>query len=254
MNARKLLLTGVVLGGMVMANGAMALVIVPSAESYYNGSGEIVARDGVINGETGVYSEYGGNYYELAKQGNGFVTFCLEKYKTVQSGLNYHVELNNAAISGGNNSDPNRIAGQDRISQGTAYLYALFARGNLMGYYDYTPANRLSDAIALQNAIWWLEDEISLTNPNDNKFIHLVNNGMFTGDRGAKADYNGNSVKVMNLTGPIVGPNVGKTDCQDMLVYVGGSDVHVPDGGLTVAMLGFGLAGLSAVGRRFRKS
>jgi hypothetical protein len=234
-----------------MSNGAMALQITPSAGTYFNRhtrSGELVARGDV-------YSVYGENYSPLARQGqDSFVTFCLEVNQSFINGYSYNAEINNAAVNGGSgNSDPNRIVGQDRISQGTAYLYSLFASGTLTGY-DYTPAHRLSDAIALQNAIWWLEDEIALTNPNNNKFIHLVNNGMFTGGRGAQADYNGDSVKVMNLTGPIVGRYVATTDCQDMLVYVGGPNVHVPDGGLTVAMLGFGLAGLSAVGRRVRKS
>ena len=42
--------------------------------------------------------------------------------------------------------------------------------------------------------------------------------------------------------------NGTRTERQSQLVY------YVPDGGVTVAMLGFVFAGLSAVGRRLRKA
>jgi hypothetical protein len=58
----------------------------------------------------------------------------------------------------------------------------------------------------------------------------------------AASDYAGGDVKVMNVT------RGDGAKAQDMLVYV---TVQIPDGGMTVAMLGLGLLGLAAVRRKF---
>jgi hypothetical protein len=243
MNAKKLILTGVVLVGMVMANGAIALQITPNVGTYYSWDtgGELVAR-----GE--VYSIYGGNYSAKAKEGDSFVTFCLEQHEEFYVGEIYDVALSDAAKLGGIDSEHGSVDGRDPISVGTAFLYSEFASGSL-AQYDYENANGYyrADAILIQETIWYLEQEIDSID-SDNKFYQHVLGNFGNDLNNARANnMNGqHGVAVMSLTGHIP-ERSGYGNAQDLLVYV-------PDGGLTAAMLGFGLAGISAVRRRFRKS
>lgn len=132
----------------------------------------------------------------------------------------------------------NIVGGKDIISMGTAHLYELFALGTLteLSYGSSSSAGRL------QEMIWYLEgelDSISASNvfisPLTTKFSTLEN---------AKANYTGSAVGVMNLTGVRSDGSVSLH--QDQLVYLG-----VPDGGVTLSLLGLALVGLAAIKRRF---
>ena len=167
-----------------------------------------------------------------------FQTFCIEHLEyTTQQGL---YQVNTKAVMGGN--PPNG----DVISAGTAWLYSQFASKNL-GDYDYTPGSgREVDAGILQNAIWYLEGEISLAVPANNKFLaDLVSEGGFSSIASAKATDNadgGYGVWVVNIT------TKASALGQDQLYYNKGLDI--PDGGLTVMLLGLGLTGLSLIRRK----
>lgn len=90
-----------------------------------------------------------------------FLTFCLEKNVPFVPG-----GLHNAAIStktGGNGQE-------DPISTQTAYLYYNFRMGTLAGY----TAGNLADGLALQEAIWALENEMNAPAPGVNKFYDLA--------------------------------------------------------------------------------
>ncbi|HEY3754537.1 MAG TPA: hypothetical protein VGL42_00145 [Opitutaceae bacterium] len=66
-------------------------------------------------------------------------------------------------------------ANDEALSQGTAWLYAQFATGQLSGY-DYADSDksnsRLNDASALQQALWYFQGETYL--PSDPTFVNLA--------------------------------------------------------------------------------
>ncbi|MGA4578924.1 VPDSG-CTERM sorting domain-containing protein [Limisphaera sp. VF-2] len=168
----------------------------------------------------------------------GFQTFCLEVNEFL-SGQPLLAVLNTVAVMGGKGG-----GSPDPLSIGSAWLYKQFAEGNLAGY-DYTPgAGREASARALQETIWWLEDE-QTSLPSDLTFYNLVI-AKFGSAAAAKQDYtvvNPNyRVAVINLWGKDDQGN-WTVPKQDMLVYL-------PDGGVTLVLLGSGLVGLAVLRRK----
>jgi hypothetical protein len=82
-----------------------------------------------------------------------FQTFCIETNEYISFGTTYYAEISTEAILGG-------VGGgsPDPLDPLTAYLYASFISGTLMGY-DYAGAQRAASADALQHVIWFIEDE-----------------------------------------------------------------------------------------------
>lgn len=106
--------------------------------------------------------------------GNTFLTFCLEKdeYLTLP-GAGYDVNLAPSADMGGAGGPS-----PDPISAATAWLFKKFAAGTLTSVsgfaYDNTGGNQLQDAI------WWLEQELepALGNSPDAGYKYLVDAAM----------------------------------------------------------------------------
>ncbi|CAN5400719.1 hypothetical protein BH23VER1_BH23VER1_31830 [soil metagenome] len=181
-------------------------------------------------------------YAPEAKSEDGlwFGTFCLEKNEHFDAGAIYRVALDGSnAIGGGFGG---AVAGVgDPISLGTAWLYGHFAIGNLSGY-----GYSMADAAALQDLIWWLEDEHVRSEAQlvANPYYGLVFD--FYGSN-LKADYEGSAVQVMNVT------TRGGIKKQDQLVLAGrytpptATGTPVPDSGGTVLFLGLALLGLRAL-------
>lgn len=114
---------------------------------YYSGSGgefQLTPNQDLTNliGQVGPYS-----------------SFCLEYGEHVSMGNVYDVSLAIEAISGGHNDGAPGPQGGDPLDPMTAYLYTQFRAGTLAGY-DYDPqGDRVASAGALQDVIWYLEDE-----------------------------------------------------------------------------------------------
>ena len=180
----------------------------------------------------------------------GFQTFCIEYNEFIELNGIYEADISDGSIYGGvaGGVDPDGagpLPKTDKISMGTAYLYTLFATGNLTGYNYTNGSGRESSAVSLQKAIWYLEDEISLTLSERNANIFLTGAigalTEFGGIAAAKADndFNLYHVRALNLWSA-----TGQAK-QDQLIMV-----RVPDGGATALFLGLALSGLAGFRRR----
>lgn len=166
---------------------------------------------------------------------NTFQSFCLEKNEYISTNTTYGVTLSNAAVKGGVGGS---VGGKDLLSQGTAWLYNEFAKGILQNYNYNDPTLRKTSADALQQTIWWLEDEIT-TKPV-NSFATLVST-QFGSDNNAKLN-NDNAYPVMAAN--LLASNGAQS--QDMLVVV-----PIPP---TVWLLGTGLIGMGLIRKRIHFS
>ena len=114
--------------------------------------------------------------------GTSFVTFCLEKneyFNSYSQTLYVKGAPNTDAIYGGVGAAAmysGDVAGttsvNDPISFKTAYLYTKFSAGTLSNY-NYSDAGRVADANDLQNAFWYLENELGAETANNSLFNSL---------------------------------------------------------------------------------
>lgn len=151
-----------------------------------------------------------------------FQTFCVEEGEYIYPWATYDAAYSQASVYTGK-----------PLTLGAAWLYHQFQIGQLQGY-DY--ANRTT-ALALQQAIWWFMG----FGPNPgNAFVGL---GNVAG--GLNANNGQIPVAVLNLW---AAGHMGDRAYarQDMLICV-------PDGGLTLTLLGMGVGSLAMISRRIRK-
>jgi hypothetical protein len=196
---------------------------------------------------------------------NSFQTFCLEQSEdAIMTGTNYFV-VGSAASAGGGGS----IGGQDPISKGTAWLYSLFAKGELIvpstafnlagNYFSSVAPARKTEADYLQRAIWWLEEESpgdpTLQAKNPYYQAALAHFADQAGGAKAHAREGFLGVYVLNNFRSELSRNKFVTEKsikniahsergQDFLIY------YVPDGGSTAMLLGGALMALGALRRR----
>lgn len=175
-----------------------------------------------------------------------FQTFCLEggEYLYPYS-TTYDAVVNTKALYGGVGPSG------DALSAGTGWLYQQFATGVWEGSLSYSYAGGNATEIAarkdsagkFQDTIWWLEGEEGKTYDASNPYMKAVVD-KFGSEANAKADGGSTyGVYALNLTVPGTGGRA-----QDQLYY------KVPDGGMTVALLGMGLAGVGFFARRRTQS
>ena len=170
-----------------------------------------------------------------------FQTFCLEGKENLSGyPYTYDAKLNFKAVEGGVGP-----AG-DTLSVGTGWLYKQFATNIWEAglSYGYT-SGRLADALLLQYAIWWLEDEKGVSYNALNPYMKGAVD-KFGSEAAAKVDgawdYGVYAVNMWTTDNAGVVTNI-----QDGIFYT------VPDGGTTLMLLGGVLMGLGALRRRFRQ-
>ena len=170
------------------------------------------AMSGQITLSTGPNSVGGGEFVATGLGGlsslGTFSSFCLEHNEYFNPGGTYNATVNDRTISGG--VATSGAPGSDPLSMGTAWLYSNFRAGTLAGYNSGLTAT----AGQLQNAIWWLEGEIT-TSQAANPFILQIPNNLGWRDYNSAVDANGAwGVVALNLTYP----NGGRA--QDQLALV----------------------------------
>lgn len=143
---------GALFGCLVMAGSALAVpsVAVTQMSGYHSGQGGEFTL--TPNADLATVLGYSGP----------FQSFCLELTEYAIPGTTYDVALNTEALLGGLNNGPAGPGGGDPLDPRTAYLYWNFQAGTLGGY-DYTLGTRSTSAGALQDVIWYLEDEAAMT-------------------------------------------------------------------------------------------
>ena len=116
--------------------------------------------DGTITLYQNAYSYANGGQFTAVTSGLGtFQTFCIEYNEEYVPGSTYEYNQNTGAVAGGagvDATDPHTGLSMDNISIGTAWLYSQFRAGTLANYFN---ASQQLNAGALQDAIWYLENE-----------------------------------------------------------------------------------------------
>jgi hypothetical protein len=142
------------------------LVLLPVAAQ----AAPIVAGDTVVL--TDGPGNTGGGEFNMFVNGSAtsFITFCLQRTEYISFNQQYRV--------GSVTNYADDASGNDPISSQTAWLYTQVRSGTLAGYsHTQTAAN------ALQTAIWYFENEISLTTSqvSSNAFIQAAKGANFSG-------------------------------------------------------------------------
>ena len=217
--------------------GEFTAVTSPNNLSYYSSSAE---RSVNVGGKTVT----------------GFETFCIETGVAFSPGKQYTYTTPSKTAA------DNGAAGSGlALSVGAAFLYYEFGTGNLTGYnYSNTKISssnpsRLSDAGLLQAAIWYFQGEQTYSGFDGSKGnpaitsdpFYLLAISTFGTLANAMVAYTGTAVEIMQLWN-------GSTPAQAQLVLTGTQPTWntppsrpVPDGGMTAALLGMGLAGMFMV-------
>jgi hypothetical protein len=197
---KKIIITiGMVLALFSFANSSWASISLSQSGYSYSSGGEFRA---VTTTES-----FLGNYSPKAILNGGFETFCIESTVHFSPGQAYNYTLASTDSRGRN------------LSLGTAYLYSLFAQGNLSGY-NYDNANRSQSAGLLQAAIWYLQggqtvNGFAVPTVNNNPFYALsismfgnnamlANNGQYDVDVLQLTDASGRPAQNQLVHGAIV--------------------------------------------------
>ncbi len=172
-----------------------------------------------------VHSASGGEFIATTSANGTFKTFCIERNEHIGFNTPYNYSISDGAMQGGVSS-----GNPDPISFGTAYPYSQFRAGSLSGYSSASS----TDQTNLQDAFWMLEG--ALTHKASNVYIAATKAALSKTDAEMIADGGGvYGIKAKNVTTTSGGI------AQDQLIWVPSAPdqlTSVPDGGMTLAMLG----------------
>jgi hypothetical protein len=214
------------------ADVAAGLVDVTRVTGYYSGNGGEFTLDNSAFLDTSAYSTATKN---KAGPPFSFQTFCIETNEYIMPPYTARVVISDTAVNestglvGLPGSGSHAVLGSkpkgDNLSPLTAYLYTKFAQGTLSNYIWTPGVGRSTSAAALQNAIWYIEEEpgILLASGQATTWYNEAVTANWTGIGG---------VRVLNLYDPDTGVRA-----QDQLYLV-----PAP------AAIGLGLIGLALVG------
>lgn len=220
----------VLLAGLAMAGTAAAspTVVITQVAGTYSGDGGAFTL--TPNGELA----------ELLGSAATFESFCLEKEEFINPrGSTYTVAINDEALRGGHiYGEPRGNDGGDPLNDLTAYLYSEFRAGTLTGYNYNVGPDRATSAKALQDVIWYIEDEAGKTwreTSLQNTFYQAALNAIEDGWT------NDGSVVVLNLT---TTDRFGRTidHNQDLLGLIATPSVPAP-GAMVLGALGSSVVG-----------
>jgi len=167
-------------------------------------------------------------------------TFCVERGEYIFPGGIYGLEIDPYAVQGGLGGQDVDLDGDtvaddaDTLSAESAWLYTEFRKQTLGGYAWASGAAREADALALQDAFWYLEDELA-TKPGGkaggwiDDAVTAVSSGAWSGT---------GSVTVANLYA-IDYTTGAKVEKQSMLMMSIPSPGALLLGGLGTALVGW---------------
>jgi hypothetical protein len=176
-----------------------------------------------------------GGIFTLTEQGGDHTsiqTFCLELTEHLNSPLRVD-SLDMVAIAGGRGGQFPTPSSPDPINTSTAWLYRQFRNG-VSGY------SEASNGQALQLAFWILEQEITLAEADAWAGTHPYYAAAMAYVNAANS---ANTINTTNFYGVHV-VNL-KTDSVNSQSFP-----DVPDGGLTVMLLGIGVGALTIISRK----
>ncbi|MGC9976164.1 MAG: PEP-CTERM sorting domain-containing protein [Syntrophales bacterium] len=193
----------------------------------------------VTNGPAGQQDDGGGVFAVTPTGGSTFYTYCLETGEFITLGNTYPGTLSATYVYYGT-SEGNAIGTNFTGVYGSAGQPLLTTTQNLYAYYlDHIGTLTNLQKQEIQDAIWYLQGQISLSAYNSDYSSNPYDNGTYTG-----ASWH--VIEALNLW-TINGTHTTADTAQSLLIDVG---TPVPEPSLLI-LLGLGLVGLAGLKRKF---